>query len=76
MKIKIAAAFVLATSLSTSAQAASFNCRMATRPDEIVICQDQELSALDEQMASLFFELRNKLFKCVDYPVIDPALRD
>jgi uncharacterized protein len=61
MKRKIAAAFLLATLLSSTAQAASFNCRMATRADEILICQDPELSALDEQMASLFFELRNKL---------------
>jgi uncharacterized protein len=43
------------------AQAQSFNCRTAERPDEILICQTPHLSRLDERMADLYFELRNSL---------------
>lgn len=42
------------------AQAQSFNCRLARAPDEILICQDEELSRLDERMSSLYFEARNR----------------
>jgi hypothetical protein len=31
------------------------------RPDEVLICQDSHLSALDERMSSLYFSLRNSL---------------
>jgi uncharacterized protein len=44
-----------------AAQAASFNCNIADRPDEVLICQDGRLSALDERMSSLYFNLRNSL---------------
>jgi uncharacterized protein len=58
-------AFVLAIGLSSlvplSAQAQSFNCRTANRPDEVMICQDRHLSSLDERMSSLYFTLRNRL---------------
>jgi uncharacterized protein len=43
-------------------QSQSFNCRTADRPDEVLICQDTRLSALDERMSSLYFTLRNQLF--------------
>jgi uncharacterized protein len=42
-------------------QAASFNCNIAERPDEVLICQNDRLSALDERMSSLYFRLRNRL---------------
>jgi uncharacterized protein len=41
--------------------AQSFNCRTADRPDEVLICQDSHLSALDERMSSLYYTLRNSL---------------
>jgi len=44
-----------------AAQAASFNCNRADRPDEILICQNGQLSALDERLSSLYFRLRNSL---------------
>jgi S1-C subfamily serine protease len=44
-----------------AASAQSFNCRTADRPDEVLICQDSGLSALDERMSGLYFELRNRL---------------
>jgi len=59
--MKLAAtAFALAL-LPIAAQAQSFNCRTAERPDEILICQSPYLSRLDERMASLYFRLRNSL---------------
>jgi uncharacterized protein len=33
----------------------SFNCQTADRPDEVLICQSAELSALDERMSSLYY---------------------
>jgi uncharacterized protein len=42
-------------------QAQSFNCRYAKTADEVLICQNADLSALDEQMSSLFSRLRNSL---------------
>jgi uncharacterized protein len=54
--------FVLAISLMPlAAQAQSFNCRTADRPDEVLICQSSRLSSLDERMSSLYFTLRNRL---------------
>jgi uncharacterized protein len=43
------------------AQAQSFNCRYAKTPDEVLICQDPRLSALDQRMSSIFFRRRNRL---------------
>jgi uncharacterized protein YecT (DUF1311 family) len=40
---------------------ASFNCNIAQRPDEVLICQSDELSALDRQMSSIYFQIRNGL---------------
>lgn len=45
---------------SHASQAQSFNCRLARAPDEILICQDEELSRLDERMSALYFETRNR----------------
>ena len=41
--------------------AQSFNCRLASKPDEILICQNPQLGALDQQMSSLYFRIRNRL---------------
>jgi len=40
--------------------AQSFNCRSATFPDELEICQDPELSRLDERMAGLYHSARGQ----------------
>jgi uncharacterized protein YecT (DUF1311 family) len=40
---------------------ASFNCNNAQRSDEILICQSDELSALDRELSSIYFRLRNSL---------------
>lgn len=45
---------------SQASQAQSFNCRLARAADEILVCQDEELSRLDERMAALYFGLRNQ----------------
>ncbi len=37
-----------------AASAASFDCRSASRPDEIAICDSRELSQLDVKMATLY----------------------
>ena len=55
----LAASFL--TILPMPAQAASFNCRYAKLPDEVAICQSDTLSALDEEMASLFYEVTDML---------------
>src|SRR3954471_21108343 len=61
-RLTFASALVLALMLPFAAQAQSFNCRTAEAPDEILICQNPRLRALDEQMASLYFRLRNRLY--------------
>jgi uncharacterized protein len=43
------------------AAAQSFNCNLASKPDEILICQNPQLGALDEKMSSLYFQIRNRL---------------
>jgi len=62
---RLRVAFVTAAVLALtplSAQAASFNCRLADKPDEVLICQSPELSALDDRMSSLYFTLRNRVY--------------
>jgi len=56
-----AACLIAAGFASPSAHAASFNCNLVTKPDEVLICQQPELSSLDEQMAALYDVLRNNL---------------
>ena len=51
---------LLALIFPALAEAQSFNCRLARTPDEILICQDVDLSKLDEQMSSIFFTRRNR----------------
>lgn len=47
---------------SSCVHAQSFNCRYAKTADEVLICQDPRLSALDERMSSIFYQLRNRLY--------------
>jgi uncharacterized protein len=49
--VLITAAFL---TLTTSANAASFNCTKAKTPDEKAICANRSLSELDVKMAALF----------------------
>ena len=51
----------LAAILATSVHAQSYNCRYAKTADEILICQDSQLSAMDERMSALYYQLRNGL---------------
>ena len=44
-----------------SAEAQSFNCRRASTPDEVEICRNSGLSALDERMAGMYKRLRGRL---------------
>jgi uncharacterized protein len=37
----------------------SFNCNYAKAPDEVVICQDKELSSKDREMARIYFVMIN-----------------
>jgi uncharacterized protein len=39
----------------------AFNCDFAKQPDELAICRDDSLKALDEQMANRFFQIRQNL---------------
>lgn len=45
-----------------SAEAQSFNCRYASRADEVVICQNSGLAALDERMAGIYERTRSRLY--------------
>jgi uncharacterized protein len=59
--IRAATLLVIGGAMADLANAASFNCLVASTPDEVLICQDAELSRLDEQMASLYFATRNRV---------------
>jgi uncharacterized protein len=50
---------VWAVNLPAGAQA--FNCNFAKQADELTICRDDSLKALDEQMAERFFKVRQGL---------------
>jgi uncharacterized protein len=54
MKALSVACVAGALAVSSSAEAASFNCAKAKTADEIAICQTQILSDLDTQMATLY----------------------
>jgi uncharacterized protein len=55
----ITASFILM--LPISARSASFNCNTADRPDEVLICQQPQLSSLDDKMARLYSRMLNDL---------------
>jgi uncharacterized protein len=46
---------VLAALIALPAQAASFDCAEARAPDEIAICANPQLSALDSEMGGLWY---------------------
>jgi uncharacterized protein len=48
--------------LPGAAEAQSFNCAYARSPDEVLICEDPRLSALDELLSSLYYRARNSSF--------------
>jgi uncharacterized protein len=58
---RAACVLALCTFVVTPLAAQSFNCRDAQKPDEVLICQNPQLAKLDEQMASMYFRLRNSL---------------
>ena len=39
----------------------SFNCVRASSPDEVLICQREDLGRLDRRLSSTYFNLRNSL---------------
>jgi uncharacterized protein len=45
----------------SSAWSQAFNCSFAKSPDEITICRDASLGALDEQMSDHFYKIRQQL---------------
>jgi uncharacterized protein len=47
--------------LTSSALAQAFNCDFAKQPDELAICRDASLGALDEQMSDHFYKIRQQL---------------
>mgnify|MGYP000093563485 CR=1 FL=1 len=49
------AAFVL----TMDAKAQSFNCNYARTADEVLICQDERLSRLDERLATVYAQVRS-----------------
>lgn len=49
------AAALASAALAGPAGAASFDCNKATHPDEIAICDNPNLSALDSEMGGLWF---------------------
>ncbi|MEO1198734.1 MAG: lysozyme inhibitor LprI family protein [Pseudomonadota bacterium] len=55
------AAFLILAGLMgpNDARAQSFNCNNASTPVESIICNEPYLGALDEEMASLYFSIRN-----------------
>jgi uncharacterized protein len=56
---RIAIATALLLLMPLAAQAQSFNCRHARTADEVLICQDGQLGALDEHMSDIYFRVRN-----------------
>lgn len=49
------AAFVSGALIALPAQAASFDCTQARSPDEIAVCTNPGLSALDSEMGGLWY---------------------
>jgi uncharacterized protein len=59
--ISTLAVAILISAVATQARAASFNCDYAKSPTEVAICQDTDLQALDETMATDYFALTQAL---------------
>jgi uncharacterized protein len=60
---RFAAAIIALVALCSprTADAQSYNCRYARTADEILICQDGRLSQLDERMAAMYAQVRNRM---------------
>src|SRR5262245_16265490 len=54
MRLILASLFAIVVLGCGDAGAASFDCRKASKPDEITVCDSRELSQLDVQMATLY----------------------
>jgi uncharacterized protein len=54
MKLTLVALCTMVALACGDASAASFDCRKASKPDEIAICDSRELSQLDVRMATLY----------------------
>lgn len=46
---------------TSTAWSQAFNCDFAKAPDELTICRDASLGALDEQMSENFYKIRQQL---------------
>ena len=55
---RIAITFIFLAGMAFGAQAASFDCAKAAKPDEIAICTNPDVSALDSEMGGLWFAFR------------------
>jgi uncharacterized protein len=62
IKIILLAAVAAITVNTAHAEGPSFNFRYAKAPDEILICQDERLAALDREMASTYWNFMNHGF--------------
>ena len=60
-KLPIALAALATLLLSTPASAAAFNCNYAKLPTEVLICQDETLSSIDEANARVYYAVANAL---------------
>lgn len=61
--VRLACLFAAVVTLAPlSAEAQSFNCRYASRADEVVICQNSGLAALDERMSGIYERTRARLY--------------
>jgi uncharacterized protein len=61
LTVSVFAAAVISFVAVAPAGAASFNCRYAKLPAEVAVCQSDDLEALDERMASIYFTLKRLL---------------
>ena len=64
------AALAALTGMLASVEAASFNCRYARLPDEVAICQDPELSMMDEDIARNYFSALNRYRRMGDWHTV------
>lgn len=72
MTLKLILSLAAVTAISAPAQAVSFDCRQAARPDELTICSDPRLSELDDLVAEAF----NQAKRTPDAATVVPVARD
>jgi uncharacterized protein len=66
MKLRWAATLLLFAAIA-SANAASFNCRLARSASEMLICADKELSSLDDSLSALYTQAGRASFNKVEF---------